>query len=96
MENGRNMKHISLIPVEPRRIAMALHPQVMELVAAMRVKDGYEVDYDEDAGTVTATCDGLAVYWAIQKGDIHQPWVVSYSTDPKYFGGHANPQEIDH
>ena len=87
MENGRNMKHISLIPVEPRRIAMALHP---------RAADGYEVDYDEDAGTVTATCDGLAVYWAIQKGDIHQPWVVSYSTDPKYFGGHANPQEIEH
>ena len=73
------------LPVQPRRPAMARTRQVMELIKSMRSTDGYRVDYDKDAGTVTATFDGLIVYWAMRKGGHDQPWIVSYSAE--YFGG---------
>ncbi len=61
--------------------AMAGHPQVMQLLESMRATDGCEVNYDKDAGTIKATFDGVVVYSAIQKGDVHQPWIGSYSTE---------------
>ena len=50
----------------------------------MKSTEGYEVNHDKSAGTVEASFEGVPVYWAIQKGDSRQPWIVSYSTE--YFG----------
>ena len=53
------------------------NPHIKGMVKAMK-SAGLRVIEDEDAGTVEAFYKDTQVYWAIQKGNKNQPWIVRH------------------
>ena len=63
--------------INNRKSCLGLNSEVQAIIKQAQAA-GAKVDYQAEAGTVTVKNDGRTIYRGIRKGNVGQPWIVTF------------------